>query len=641
MSPSFPQPTPPLAASALCRAFHSLRSWFFLALFSAALPLTAQTIVQEYFVALPEAQIRQNFLALATNTGTTLDSVVSITVGNPGTRVTYDHWEDGYEIDINNPTQSSTRIWGDGNNANGIPPGFASDPNGLSSGAVLALRNLVTIPRNPSTILFDGRDRIGASNAIVVSRSAWATTPGSVLADATEMSPTVDWGTNFVLPVGENIIFPTPLTSSMFERVSLFVQAVETGTQVQIDADANGSFETTVTLNKGEVNFTASGILRGARVSSNKPVQVHLMTGDVGANYESRWFSVPPTNQWGIRYYASVGTASNGHEAFGFLYNPNAFAIPITATTRTGSSTFSIPANDTFRYQMPQDSGVDFDSTLDHAFFGVVAVGARPSSNNVYDWGFSLVPSSSLTTALVVGWGPGSSDLSQNGSPVWVTAIANTTLYVDYNGDRAGPVTDPAGQRCDVTLPIQALQSLRLYDPDRDQTAMRIYTLDGTLITGAWGQDPAVAGAGNPFLDVGTTVPAFPAPIMTKTSRIFTDNAPAGLSIGDVIEYTVRLDNKSLVSITSVPVLDTLPTGLNYVLNSTTKDDVAVPDAGATPFPVDEDGLIVAVVRSREFSEIRFLCTIMTGGTKSNVAEVLGGNSQPHTEIFAHASLCF
>jgi uncharacterized repeat protein (TIGR01451 family) len=347
------------------------------------------------------------------------------------------------------------------------------------------------------------------------------------------------------------------------------------------------------------------------------------MTGDIGANYESRWFSIPPTSQWGIRYYASVGTASNGHEAFGFLHNPNAFSIPITATTRTGSTTFTIPANDTFRYQMPQDSGVDFDSTLDHAFFGVVAVGARPSSNNVYDWGFSLVPSSSLTTALVVGWGPGSSDLSQNGSPVWVTAIANTTLYIDYNGDRNGPVTDPTGQRCDVSLPIQALQSLRVYDPDRDQTAMRLYTLDGTLITGAWGQDPAVAGAGNPFLDVGTTVPAFPAPIMTKTSRIFTDNAPTGLSIGDVIEYTVRLDNKSLVSITSVPVLDTLPPGLNYVLNSTTKDNTPVPDAGVTPFPVDEGGLTVAIVRSREFSEIRFLCTIATGGTKTNVAEVV------------------
>jgi uncharacterized repeat protein (TIGR01451 family) len=602
----------------------------FLALLPALLIVTlattsySQVVVQEYYVALPEAQIRQNFLTLASNTGTTFDSVISVTVGNSGTRIIYDHWEDGYEIDLNNPTQASTRIWGDGDNANGTPPDLANDPSGLTAGAVLALRNLVTLPRNASTILYDGRDRIGATNAIVVSRSAWATTPGSVLADATEMYPTVDWGTSFISPIGEDVIYPAPLTSSMFEKVSLFVQAVETGTRVQIDANADSVTDTTVILNKGEVHFTASGILKGATVTTNKPVQIHLMTGDVGANYESRWFSVPPTRQWGIRYNVAVGTASNGHEAFAFLYNPNAAPLTVKATTRTGSTSFSIPARNTYQYLMPQNSGVDFDSILDEPFFGIVTVGAKPSSNNVYDWGFSLVPQNNLTTALVVGWGPGSSDLSQNGSPVWITAVADTRLYVDYNGDRNGTLTDPTGQKCDALYDIAALESLRLYDPDKDQTAMRIYTLDGTLITGAWGQDPAVAGAGNPFLDVGTTVPAFPAPVMTKTSRLFTDNATPGLSVGDVVEYTVRLDNKSLVSITSVPVLDTLPSGVSYILNSTTKDGTAVPDAGVTPFPVDEGGLTVPIVRSREFTEIIFLVTITASGTLINTADVLG-----------------
>ena len=30
----------------------------------------------------------------------------------------YDHWEDGYEADIFNPTQSSTEIYGDGDTGN-------------------------------------------------------------------------------------------------------------------------------------------------------------------------------------------------------------------------------------------------------------------------------------------------------------------------------------------------------------------------------------------------------------------------------------------------------------------------------------------------------------------------------------------
>ena len=60
----------------------------------------------------------------------------------------------------------------------------------------------------------------------------------------------------------------------------------------------------------------------------------------------------------------------------------------------------------------------------------------------------------------------------------------------------APPVVDPNGVACDAAYAMAALESRTLYDPDKDQTAMRVYTLDGTLIAAAWGQDPAVAGAG-------------------------------------------------------------------------------------------------------------------------------------------------
>jgi len=109
----------------------------------------------------------------------------------------------------------------------------------------------------------------------------------------------------------------------------------------------------------------------------------------------------------------------------------------------------------------------------------------------------------------VVGWGPGSSDLSQNGSPVWVTPLAATRVYVDYNGDRNGPTNDPKGNKYDVAYDLAALQSQRVYDPDKDQTAMRLYTLDNVQIAAAWGEDPAVAGPANPYIDAGTTVIPF------------------------------------------------------------------------------------------------------------------------------------
>jgi hypothetical protein len=74
--------------------------------------------------------------------------------------------------------------------------GFINDPAGLPSGTVISLRNLVPLPRNPSNLLFDGRDRMVATKALVVSRTAWPTVPGSVLAGAVEVMATIDYATN-------------------------------------------------------------------------------------------------------------------------------------------------------------------------------------------------------------------------------------------------------------------------------------------------------------------------------------------------------------------------------------------------------------------------------------------------------------
>ena len=76
---------------------------------------------------------------------------------------------------------------------------------------------------------------------------------------------------------------------------------------------------------------------------------------------------------------------------------------------------------------------------------------------------------------------PGSADGTVDGSPVWVTALANTKLYVDYKGDHPGPLTDPNGNKYDTNFTVTALQSQKIYDPSKNQTGMRVYTVDGTL----------------------------------------------------------------------------------------------------------------------------------------------------------------
>ena len=43
---------------------------------------------------------------------------------------------------------------------------------------------------------------------------------------------------------------------------------------------------------------------------------------------------------------------------------------------------------------------------------------------------------------------------NENANPIWVTSVGNghstERIYVDYNGDNAGPLTDPNGNRYDV-----------------------------------------------------------------------------------------------------------------------------------------------------------------------------------------------
>jgi uncharacterized repeat protein (TIGR01451 family) len=584
----------------------------------------ALPIAQEWFVPQPEAQIRQDYLVLAPNTNTVTDSVVAITIPIPGTRIVLDHWEDGYETDLGNPGQTASQIWGDGNNSNGKPPGYANDPASFTAGSVIIMRNLVPLPRNASTILYDGRDRFGATYGIVMTRAAWFTTPGPLLANSVEVRAVPDWGNSFLLPVGEDVIFPTPLTNSMFEHCSAYIMAAQNGTQVQIDLDGNGSVDSTITLNQGESHLVNAGIKKGAAINTSKPVQVMQFYGDIGANYEARGANVPPLDKWSDDYYAPVGTASDGDETYIFLHNPNASAITIDYTTKLGSGSFSIPGKGTYQYLMPQDSAARFTSADGSSFWGIGTVGARPTANNVHDWGYALVPKDFLSTEVVVGWGAGSEDGTQNGNPVWVTAAGTTRIYVDYNGDRNGPETDPNGGKYDLALDVTPLTISRIYEPDKDQSAIRLYTLNGTLITAAWGQDPATAGPARPYLDLGNTTPNFPVPVMTKVSSLAVDNAPAGLSVGDVLEYTVSLNNKSLFSLSSVPVLDVLPAEVTYIASSTTRDGSAVADSGVTLFPLDESGLVVPILPARLSTVIKFRVTITTSGTIRNTAKLLG-----------------
>src|SRR6476660_3957890 len=84
-------------------------------LLGCAVTANGASIVHEFYLPMPEAQIRQAYGLIETNLSNTLDSAFSVVITGGGTIVYYDQWEDGYEVDLAHPTQASTQIWGDGN----------------------------------------------------------------------------------------------------------------------------------------------------------------------------------------------------------------------------------------------------------------------------------------------------------------------------------------------------------------------------------------------------------------------------------------------------------------------------------------------------------------------------------------------
>jgi uncharacterized repeat protein (TIGR01451 family) len=591
--------------------------------------------IQIFLLTLPEDQVRTSLYAISTATGTTMRSVTGLSITADNTLIYYDEWENGYELDIVNPAQSNTKIWGDGTAANGCPPnknGAAlTCTNGtdvLNGGDVITLDNNVTLPRNPATVLYDGRDKVGATHAIAVTRSLWGTAPGSVLADAIEVFDTTRWGASFRIPIGPNVTD----SSSMFEHTAIFVMASADNTALAIDQDGNGTTDITTTINQGQSYYLAAGILANARIDASQPVQVNLVTGDIGSSYESRWFTVPPSVQWGSKYHAPVGASSVTYPANVFVYNPDqATALTVTHQTAAGTGAFVVPAKGVYRFAMPLNSGAYFYAGDGRPFLAVGAMDSTTNSanNQTFDWGYTLVPDEWLTTAFALGWAPGTgggcTSGTCNGSPVWVTPVNATTIYVKYDGNvSTGPNTAPNGLKYDVAYAVSAFESKRIFDPDKDQTGMRVFTADGVLITGAWGEDPTAASAGNPYLDVGYAIPPLPEIVAQKD---YADLDGDGIvEPGDTLAYTITVRNTGAVTIFSGAIVsDTVPLNTTYVPNSTVlynptnPGGAPVPDNGATAFPLDEGGLEVGTLLVGNEADVSFQVTTSVAATYTEI----------------------
>ena len=615
---AFPARNTLLAARVLILALFSLLIMVVALLGATHVVYAQDAIVEEYYVPLPEDDLFDSFNVINANANGIVTGTVSISIGGD-TIIYYDQVENGYETDISNPTNlyssggggcapanlGGTQIWGNNNLCDGIPPGIGA-VDLLTNGKVIVLKSGVVVPRNFSTLYFDGGDKFAATYRVGVTRTGFPSTPGSLMAGGVEVFNSNQWSTEYQSPVGQDAASNT----GAWDYSVLFVMATKDGTQVYHSV---GGLQGTI--NEGE-NLVVP-VNAGDMITTTHPVQVDLVTGEPSSQYEMRWDGLLPRKDWSNEYFMPVGSIifeGEGETAVWF-FNPNAFAITVAweiGPSTTGS--INVPAGDAvfgpYIGGATGTEGARFYSVGNQTFYTLAQVDAdtdTESPGNAYDWGFPLIPSKKLSPQLLVGYAvscttpgaPGcttSTSATVNRSPVWLMPVAETDVYVDYQG---GLPVCPAAGTVDATIHLTARQIAHVYDPnDFDMTGARIWTCSGVKIASAWGQDPdssTSVGGSTQELDLGTVVVPLPTIQLEKYVSVANDNdADGAISPGDVITYTVVIVNNSAYP-AEVNISDTLPANVTYLANSTrylnTTSTTPIPDSGTTPFPLDEGGV--------------------------------------------------
>jgi uncharacterized repeat protein (TIGR01451 family) len=571
-------------------------------------------IISTYYIPYTEPQIHSALTTiypgptpcgLNARAGAPVISYVTLNAYLDSTIVIYDHWEDGFEVDLANPAQATTEIWGDGNILNGKPPGFATDR--IMAGQQVIVYKPIS-PLLPNQQDYDGGDKLVVNFPVSVSRMAWLNGSETLMAGSLEAYPTSEWGTAYTIPIGTNQLTAT----QQYEYTGLSILASVSSTTVQIDANADGTFETNIVLNEGQSYQLNGGVLAGAKITATSPVQVHAITGDICSSYESRWFAIAPYSAWGTQYYNPVSGSSQLMQ----VYNPHATALTVRVRTNTGFlADLVVPAVGTTTLPANTATGYHFFSTDGRVFASQVlsdAVGVA-TANQSFDWGASLSQTGELSQVAAVGYAPGQDPtlpITQNSSPVWYTVAipyntaaptgtANIEVCIDYDGDGVGPLTDTYGQQYDIKQTISELSRQIVYDPDGDQSGMVLYVCNNStaVISAFWGEDPATATAGSPGLDVGRAIPAINPFYASKTYTIGDVCADGIPGVGDTMIYTIEISNPGLVRIAGFySITDNLVSALTYVPNTTIRiyngtTNTISDNSSGTPFPLDILGL--------------------------------------------------
>lgn len=525
-------------------------------------PCSQATKTHTYFIPYPEQDAWTALQASSASAlpGNTIRTVISLTMPYPGMTIVWDEWEDGYEINPLNPTQTTTKVWGDGNPYNGIAPGYTTDI--IPAGGSIVLDN--TMPANPrvqANIFYDGKDKITASGQVAVTQVCGEPTNMPVQAIKTNVTSTFDFGQSFTIPLGQN--YP----SRDFRYTALFIRAEQDSTVVDIDKDNNGTFETNFTLNEGQSYLVNGGVMYGATVTSNNPVGVELNAGGVDG-FSIRNAPIYPATWYSNTYYTPVPTSDNSGDSpkdtsVVMLYNSLSRAISVNWNSGVpANGVINLPAKSVVRFPLAYStaSAYKFYNPTGEAFTAIEIVdsytpvsGAQDGST--YDWAFNLIAEARLTDFATTAWAPGGLDLvapagpDVNGNPIWVTPNINTTIYVKWDGKVSGTsgLVSPCGLRYDSAITLNALKYVKLRDQaDNDQSGLAVYTCNGAKIAAVYGEDPqgSSTGIGIAYWDVGTTILPF-----CKQKLIFANDDYARTMVNQPVTIPVLLNDFGFLAV--------------------------------------------------------------------------------------------
>jgi len=552
----------------------------------------------EFFIPVDEDNEWFILNALGGISGTeNMHSVISVTAWSDSTVLYYDHWENGYNFDPNNPGAT------------------ADETCTANTGTVLQFESQVPRPRTSAAncttgqvrpgsctlgssgnanYCYDGRDHVYvAGSGVTMVRAGWPQTTGVVTGIAEEVYPVRPQLTTYILPFGEDI-YTANNARLDYRRVFAMIQATEDNTTLQVDFNHDGTFDaldcdhdgttdgTSCTLNIGQtyrLDQTSDGtggpfatLDTETRIQGSATLQVQYINGDSAATYNSRAVSAFPRGFWGKEYYAPV--PSSGANTDILITNPNATAITITWSSTSTSGSFTVNPNQSVFFQAATGSYVPANSAVYLSGSGVFwAISDVDTNSPTWDWAYSLVPSYFLADEQYLSWSPGcystTTGLGCTGTAgerddggVFITpAQDHTTVFVDRNNDGTP----------ENTYTLNRLQSQYVYDAtDGDMTGAHIWATGPYTL--AYGENPATAPTASPGLDAGYTTLPNPGDWIHLVLTVDKSTNPVVLSVTDnpaTTTYTLTVESHEF-DIGSVSVTDTLAADWNYAIGTDT-----------------------------------------------------------------------